>query len=184
MVYGTSTAICATAINSLSHFLDRKVLITAFIFIDSSILLTLLLWSPGLENSKTVLICIAAVAGISQGISQAQFNALISTMFKDNLVPAFVAYTMTKNLAASISLGASNIACMYHRLYATLVLYIIGFTCYIATEIFLFRRSKLTTIAAWYVCLVNHIQIVTLCVLFIYTRFHFIIYLYVNCTTS
>lgn len=147
MVYGTSTAICATVINSLARFLDRKLLIVAFILIDCSILVTLLLWEPTQDNVKIVLFSIAAVAGVSEGISQPQFNTLISIIFKDKLVPAFVAYIMTKNLAAAVSMGLSSFICTYHRLYMGLTLYALGFIGYVATEAALYRRSKVAPAA-------------------------------------
>ncbi|KAH9514626.1 Protein unc-93 A [Bulinus truncatus] len=139
MTYGASTAFFATVANYLARYLGRISLMVIFILIDSGILVTMLIWS---NDSKLMLFSIAAVAGISEGISQPQFNSIVSMIFRDDLPSAFVAYNMIKCFGFSVSLGISTFACLYHRLYVAISLYGLGLIGYITTEILVHKRAS------------------------------------------
>ncbi|CAL1528610.1 unnamed protein product, partial [Lymnaea stagnalis] len=143
MAYGASTAMFATVANYLARYLGRVVLMITFIVVDSGLLVTMLLWTPGHGQVSTIIIFSMAVAeGVSEGISQPQFNSIVSIVFRENLPPAFVVYYMIKCLSFSISLAVSSFACLYHRLYLALGLYALGLVGYVITEVMANRRPS------------------------------------------
>ncbi|XP_059177436.1 protein unc-93 homolog A-like [Physella acuta] len=141
MAYGTSTAIFATLANYLARYLGRIFLFLTFILLDTGLLFTMLFWNPGHDGSKLILFSIAGAAGISEGISQAQFSSIISIVFQKDLPPALVTYNMTKCIAFSASLAISTFACFYYRLYIAIALYIVGLFGYIGLEILVNKRG-------------------------------------------
>ncbi|KAK0049497.1 protein unc-93 A [Biomphalaria pfeifferi] len=138
MIFGASAGTFATVANYLARYLGRVVLMITFILIDTGLLLTQLMINT---DSKLVLITIVAVAGVSEGISQPQFNSIVSMLFRDNLSSAFVAYNMVKCLGFSASLAISSFACLYVRLYLVITLYGLGLIGYIATEILAHKKA-------------------------------------------
>ncbi|CAL1539819.1 unnamed protein product [Lymnaea stagnalis] len=135
IAYGASSSLVALSLNYLVRYLNRSILFVAFIGTDIGLAVAMLVWRPDSGTHFGMFFIIPALAGLTEGISQPQFNALISTVFKKNEPQAFACFHLSKCMAFALSLALSGVACLYHRLYLTLALYILGFAGYVVFEV-------------------------------------------------
>ncbi|KAK6183948.1 hypothetical protein SNE40_006510 [Patella caerulea] len=139
--YGGSTAIFAILIGYLAQYTGRYFLFVVAMCADMTMLLVFYFWKPN-EHQLYLFFIIPCIGALSEAIYQAQFNSLVSILFKEKIDSAFANYYTAKALGYTATFITGVFMCLRIRLIIAVTLVVIGFLGYVGSE-FLYSKTKL-----------------------------------------
>ncbi|XP_050411390.1 protein unc-93 homolog A [Patella vulgata] len=141
MCYGGSTAIFAILIGHLAQYTGRYFLFVLAMCADMTMLLVFYFWKPN-EHQLYLFFIIPSLGALSEAIYLAQFNSLISILFKEKIDSAFANYCTSRALGYTATFITGVFMCLRIRLFIAVALVVISFIGYVGAE-FLHSKTKL-----------------------------------------
>ena len=142
LAFGAADAITSF---SLSFVTTRTGRMPVFIFaalINAGVLAAMLVWTPTVKTLPVVY-TLAVLWGVSDGIWQAQINALYGVLFANNEEAAFSNYKLWESLGGLFGF-ATNAAgmCVFTKIVTTIVFLGLGMLGYLILELFESRKNS------------------------------------------
>ncbi|CAG0925092.1 unnamed protein product [Notodromas monacha] len=103
-------------------------------------IIQLIYWEPK-PNEGYMLFVMAVLMMMSEAVWQTHINGLHGVLFPDNMEAAFAVYKVWEGLGFMTAFFVNPLLCMDIKLYATLILLIIGMACYCIMETIESNRS-------------------------------------------
>ncbi|XP_049809193.1 UNC93-like protein [Schistocerca nitens] len=139
--FGVTNSASALLLGWAVKITGRLPIMVASFALHVAILATLLIWYPHPTN-HTVYFVIAGLWGITDGVWQAQVNALYGLTFPGKEEAAYSSFRLFESLGYIIAYSYSAWLCTYIKIYSVLGLLILGFAGYLVIEIGVIHKQK------------------------------------------
>ncbi|XP_071282697.1 protein unc-93 homolog A isoform X2 [Agelaius tricolor] len=139
-------SLCSLLFGKISQFTGRKLLFALAAVLNTSCIITVLLWKPD-PKQLAVFFVIPGLWGVSDAVWQTQTNALYGILFEKNKEAAFANYRLWESVGFVIAFAYSTKLQVYIKAYIVLSVLVLSMLTYGAVE-YLEAKSSPGTPAA------------------------------------
>ncbi|XP_037988605.1 protein unc-93 homolog A isoform X2 [Motacilla alba alba] len=139
-------SLCSLLFGKISQFTGRKLLFALAAVLNTSCIITVLLWKPD-PKQFAVFFVIPGLWGVSDAAWQTQTNALYGILFEKNKEAAFANYRLWESIGFVIAFAYSTKLQVYIKAYIVLSVLVLSMVTYGAVE-YLEAKSSPGTPAA------------------------------------
>ncbi|XP_064270086.1 protein unc-93 homolog A isoform X2 [Passer domesticus] len=139
-------SLCSLLFGKISQFMGRKFLFSLAAVLNTSCIITVLLWKPD-PKQLAVFFVIPGLWGVSDAVWQTQTNALYGILFEKNKEAAFANYRLWESVGFVIAFAYSTKLQVYIKTYIVLSVLVLSMVTYGAVE-YLEAKSSPGTPAA------------------------------------
>ncbi|XP_018772505.1 protein unc-93 homolog A isoform X2 [Serinus canaria] len=139
-------SLCSLLFGKISQFTGRKLLFALAAVLNTSCIITVLLWKPD-PKQLAVFFVIPGLWGVSDAVWQTQTNALYGILFEKNKEAAFANYRLWESVGFVIAFAYSTKLQVYIKAYIVLSVLVLSMVTYGVVE-YLEAKSSPGTPAA------------------------------------
>ncbi|XP_039563477.1 protein unc-93 homolog A isoform X2 [Passer montanus] len=144
--FASINSLCSLLFGKISQFMGRKLLFSLAAVLNTSCIITVLLWKPD-PKQLAVFFVIPGLWGVSDAVWQTQTNALYGILFEKNKEAAFANYRLWESVGFVIAFAYSTKLQVYIKTYIVLSVLVLSMVTYGAVE-YLEAKSSPGTPAA------------------------------------
>ncbi|XP_048729428.1 protein unc-93 homolog A-like isoform X2 [Ostrea edulis] len=142
---GVMNGISSFLLPRLANLIGRKYVMTSLIIGITASYVGFLVWTPT-DDGLPQIMGIIAVQGLFEGGFYTLLAALLSFMYAKKTEAAFASLTTWKALGNTVNIGLAYYLCERSRLYIMFALCTLSIISYVALEIHLQKKTKLTEV--------------------------------------